>query len=56
MEAMGNKMDAGQVDIKAVGNDVALKLQAVQDEVNEFRRYVDGVREEVKAGQVKMTD
>ena len=56
MEAMGRKMDAGQAKFKAMGDDVALKFQAVWDEVNGVRGCVDGVWEEMKVGQVKMTD
>ena len=58
--AMGSKMDAGQAevkaDIKAIGDDVALKFQAVWDEVTGVRGCVDGVWEEMKTGHVKMTD
>ena len=48
MEAMGSKMDAGQAEAKAdmqtMGDDVALKFQAVQDGVNDVRGFVDVVR------------
>ena len=57
MEAISSKMDAGiRNDMKTMGDDVALELQAVQDEVNGVRRCVDGVWEEMKVGQVKMID
>ena len=56
MHTMGKNMDEGLVEVKAMGVDVALKFQAVWDEVNGVRGCVDGVWEEMKVGQVKMTD
>ena len=66
-DGSGHGMPKGQVeskamgedlrhDMKTMGDDVALELQAVQDEVNGVRRCVDGVWEEMKVGQVKMID
>jgi len=52
MEAIGNKMDVGQVDINVMGNDVALKFPAVLDKEN-GGRCIDSVWEEMMAVRSK---